>query len=83
MPGEPHRKSAKSQLFEKFILQILSALPIQKKTMIPPIYWRRGVISANTIGFGEGEVVMQKIHNVLPFCQDIAYYLSCSKRKLK
>jgi hypothetical protein len=45
-------------------------------------YWRRGVISANTIGFGEGEI-LQKIHNVLPICQDITNYLSCSKRKRK
>jgi hypothetical protein len=28
--------------------------------MVPPIFWRRGVISANTFGFGEGEI-LQKI----------------------
>jgi hypothetical protein len=39
--------------------------------MVPPIYWRRGG------GFGEGEI-LQKIHNVLPICQDITYYLSWS-----
>jgi hypothetical protein len=50
--------------------------------MVPPIYWRIGVIAANTIAFGEGEI-LQKIPNVLPICQDITYYLSCSKRNRK
>jgi hypothetical protein len=31
--------------------------------MVPPIYWRRGVIAANTIAFGEG-AILQKIPNV-------------------
>jgi hypothetical protein len=34
------------------------------------MYWRRSVISANTIGFGEGEI-LQKIHSAFPICQDI------------
>jgi hypothetical protein len=38
--------------------------------MVPPIYWRRHIISANTIGFGEREA-MQKIRNALPIPQDI------------
>jgi hypothetical protein len=57
MPGEPHRKSAKSQLFEN------SSCKFE-----PPI-------SVNTVGFGEGEI-LQKIHNVSPICQDIAYSFS-------
>jgi hypothetical protein len=40
--------------------------------MVPPIYWRSGVISANTIGFGEGEI-LHKIHSVSFICQDIVY----------
>jgi hypothetical protein len=37
-------------------------------------YWRRRVISANTIGFGEGEgEALPKIRNALPIRQDIAY----------
>jgi hypothetical protein len=36
--------------------------------MVPPIFWLRHVISANTIGFGEGEA-LQKLHNALPFPQ--------------
>ncbi len=35
-------------------------------------YWRRSVISANTIGCGEGEA-LQKICNALHICLDIAY----------
>jgi hypothetical protein len=31
-------------------LQIRSALPIQEIIIVPPIYWPRRVISANTIG---------------------------------
>jgi hypothetical protein len=40
--------------------------------MVAPIYWRRRVISANNIGFGEGEAV-KKIYNTFPIHQDIAY----------
>jgi hypothetical protein len=40
--------------------------------MVPQVYWRGHVISANTIGVGEGEA-LQKIHNPLPIPQDIAY----------
>jgi hypothetical protein len=41
--------------------------------MSTPIYWRRHVISAKTIGFGEGDA-LPKICNALPIRQDIAYY---------
>jgi hypothetical protein len=34
-----------------FILQICSAMPIQDKNTSVPIYWGGRVISANTIGF--------------------------------
>jgi hypothetical protein len=34
--------------------------------MVPPIFWLRHVISANTIGFGEGEA-LQKLHNAFAF----------------
>jgi hypothetical protein len=43
--------------------------------MVPPIYWRRHVISANNNGVGEGDA-LQKIHNALStfsFPQDITY----------
>jgi hypothetical protein len=40
--------------------------------MVAPIYWRRRVISTNTIGLGEGDA-LQKIHNALPIRQDIDY----------
>jgi hypothetical protein len=33
-------------------------------------YWRRLIISANTIGFGEGEA-LQKIFSALPIPQEI------------
>ncbi len=62
----------KSQMFEKFILQILSASPIQDINTSAPIYWRCHVISANIIGLGEGEV-LQKICSALPIRRDIAY----------
>jgi hypothetical protein len=35
-------------------------------------YWRRRVISANNIAFGEVEA-LQKIHNDFPIRHDIAY----------
>jgi len=54
------KKSAKSQLVEN------------SSYLIRLAYWRRRVISANTIGFGEGEA-LQKIRNALPIRQDIAY----------
>jgi hypothetical protein len=50
--------------------------------MVAPIYWRRRVISANTIGLGE-EDALQKIRSALPIRQDIAYKLTCSKQKRK
>jgi hypothetical protein len=37
-----------------------------------PIYWRRHVITANTIGVGEGET-LPIIRNALPIRQGIAY----------
>jgi hypothetical protein len=40
--------------------------------MVAPIYWDRHVISANTIGFGEGEA-LQQIRNALPIPPDITY----------
>jgi hypothetical protein len=40
--------------------------------MVAPIYWRSHVISAITIGLGEGEA-LPKICNALPIRQDIAY----------
>jgi hypothetical protein len=42
------------------------------QNLIRLAYWPRGVFSANTIGFGEGEA-LQKIFNALPIRQDIAY----------
>jgi hypothetical protein len=54
------KKSAKSQMVEN------------SSNLIRLAYWRRRVISANTIGFGEGEA-LQKIRNALPIRQDIAY----------
>jgi hypothetical protein len=44
MPGDT-KKSAKSQLVEN------------PSNLIRLAYWRRRVISANTIGFGEGEAL--------------------------
>ncbi len=43
-----------------------------KYTMVPLVYGRRHIISANTIGFGEREA-LQKIYNDLPIPQDITY----------
>jgi hypothetical protein len=54
------KKSAKSQLVEN------------SSNLIRLAYWRKRIISANTIGFGEGEA-LQKIRNALPIRQDIAY----------
>jgi hypothetical protein len=39
-----------SPIVRIFILQIWFALPIQDVNMSSPIYWRRRIISANTIG---------------------------------
>jgi hypothetical protein len=47
-------------------------LKIDTARLIRLAYWRRRVISANTIGFGEGEA-LQKICTALPILQDIAY----------
>ncbi len=47
----------KPQKFEKYILQIWSSSPIQVINTSAPIYWRWHVISANTIGLGEEEVL--------------------------
>jgi hypothetical protein len=54
------KKSAISQLVEN------------SSNLIRLAYWRRRVISANTIGCGEGED-LQKIRNALPIRQNIAY----------
>jgi hypothetical protein len=43
-----------------------------KSQLDAPIYWRRRVISTNTIGCGEGKD-LQKIRNALLIRQDIAY----------
>jgi hypothetical protein len=48
--------------------------------MVSLIYWRKLIISANTIGFGEEEA-LQINPNILPIPCDVAYQLSCSKRK--
>jgi hypothetical protein len=40
--------------------------------MVAPIYWRRHVFSAITIGAGEGKT-LQKIHNALPILPHITY----------
>ncbi len=63
MPGEPLKKSAKTKLHW---------LKIQPANLIRLAYWRRRVISSNTIGLGEGEA-LQKICTALPIRQDIAY----------
>jgi hypothetical protein len=47
-------------------------LKIHPANLIRLPYWRRRVISANTIGFGEVEA-LQKICNASPFRHDIAY----------
>jgi hypothetical protein len=47
-------------------------LKIYPAKLIRLAYWRRHIISANTIGFGEGEA-LQKMCNALPIHQDIAY----------
>jgi hypothetical protein len=55
MPGEPSKKSAKSQLVENSSCKLIRLA-----------YWRRRVISANIIGFGEVEEALQKISNASP-----------------
>jgi hypothetical protein len=47
-------------------------LKIHPANLIRLAYWRRRVVSANTIGTGEVEA-LQKIRNALPIRQDIAY----------
>jgi hypothetical protein len=47
-------------------------LKIHPANLIRLAYWRRRVISANIIGFGEVEVI-QKICNALPIRHNIAY----------
>jgi hypothetical protein len=49
-----------------------SWLKIHPANLIRLAYWRRRVVSANTIGTGEVEA-LQKIRNALPIRQDIAY----------
>ncbi len=53
------KKSAKLQLVEIHPANLIRTLPI-------------GAVSANIIGFGEGEA-LQKICNALPIRQDIAF----------
>jgi hypothetical protein len=48
MPGEPPPPKKKN-------LRSHSWLKIHPANLIRLAYWRRHVISANTIGFGEGE----------------------------
>ena len=75
MPGEPPKNP-----------QILSCLNIHPANLFRLAYsrnklwFRQYIISANTIGFREGEI-LQKIHNVLPICQGITYFLSKRKQK--
>jgi hypothetical protein len=45
---------------------------IHPANLIRLAYWRRRVISANTIGFGEGEA-LQRICNASPIRHDIVY----------
>jgi hypothetical protein len=71
MPGEPP-KNVQNDIW----------LKIHPANLIRLAYWRRRIISANTIGFGEG-VALQKICIALSVRQDNDYYLSCSKRKGK
>ena len=57
------------------LFQFLGGSPdntYSKSQLDAPIYWRRRVISANTIGCGEGEA-RQKICNALSIRRDIAY----------
>jgi hypothetical protein len=62
MPGEPPPKNLQNHYWSK----------MHAANLIRLAYWRRHVISANTIGFREGEA-FQKIRNALPSCQDIAF----------
>jgi hypothetical protein len=48
-------------------------LKIHPASLIRLAYWRRRFISANTIGFGEGEA-LQKFCYALPIRQDITYF---------
>jgi hypothetical protein len=64
----PQKKSAKSKYSSYKLIRLA--------------YSRNSFISANTIGFGEGDT-LQKIRNALLIRQEIAYKLSCSKRKRK
>jgi hypothetical protein len=61
MPGEPPKNQHN-----------YNCLKIHPANLIQFVYWRRRVISTNTIGFGDGEA-LQKIRNALPIRQDIAY----------
>ncbi len=60
MPGEPPKHP-----------QIHNWLKLHPANLIRFAYWRRCVISVNTIDFGEE--ALKKIRNALPICQDIAY----------